>query len=412
MDESDWDLELAQAQAFQEQFRDLVPGKDDWLAIDAWLTQIAHVNPRGGRETVQAYRMHLSKVRWYCDQELRKLPSEWTHDDVLAFESFLTHLPSTALRGGHTKGGEVRNTPFRTQPSMSSLSQIMRFTKAMFRTLNDVGFIRLNPAQGNRLLPRPHLVRERTVPGDLYDLVLTVIDRTIPTRPKEVRAKLRDRFIFVCFRECGLRMSEFLSAKMNDIHREAGDWVITVRPENSLNGKTRTLVLTANLIDAFFVYRQAFGLTRYPVENNEQYGLVLSLRTTLNQAPADSQLEDSAALPSHLVWRSVATKSGLTAILKERLRDAANVLREMGDPANANLVERISSQWLRHTFAINQLICGNDPRAVAAALGYVRPETVAQYIDHVPNPYLIYESDLLKRSGSKASEVIDPWDLL
>lgn len=110
----------------------LGPVVNDWEAAQVWLRAIASRGRRNSPETVATYGYHLAKLRWFCEKVHLVTPSRWTVQDVEAFFEFLKDLPEsavcvqdpTSLR--FAKYGEDGHTPFRTQPSKSSRSDIQR----------------------------------------------------------------------------------------------------------------------------------------------------------------------------------------------------------------------------------------------------------------------------------------------
>lgn len=114
----------------------LGPVTDDWHAIDVWLSTVAANSRNGKTSTIETYRYHLAKLHWYCENVLGRTPSRWSAQDVDAFRKFLTNVPFQFLP---VEKGVPNHTPFRAQPSPSSQSDIMRFTKSMFAAFQKTG---------------------------------------------------------------------------------------------------------------------------------------------------------------------------------------------------------------------------------------------------------------------------------
>lgn len=365
----------------------LGPVADDWAAIEVWLDTVADNSRSGTNETIKTYRYHLAKLRWYCERVLLRTPSTWDAQDVKAFKQFLAALPPLAISAPGAKAGEDGYTPFQKQPGASSQADILRFVQALFKALHGTGYIRLNPMVLMKTSKPRRLDKSRAVDLDLFDLVLTTMDQQPTPTPLARQRRLRDRFIFVCLRETGLRASELVGARMPAI-RQLSDpktrrtyWVFKVAEQTSKGGVERTIPVTPVLLESFIAYRTAFGLPPLP-PIDEQRGLILSIRTTpYGDITSRSPINKTSDRRFFGAWRSVDTRFGLHGIVKERVRDAVAVLVAKGDAAEAARLERVSSHWLRHTFALSSLLWGQDIRMVSAALGHASVNTTMVYTE-------------------------------
>jgi integrase len=125
-------------------------------------------------------------------------------------------------------------------------------------------------------------------------------------------------------------------------------------------------------------YRRAFGLEPLPAAG-EDVGLVLSLRT--RQREQGGKLKTAADRRFFAAWRDVGTRQGLHEIVKGRVREAVALLEQAGDMAAAAHLARVSAHWLRHTFAMAQLLKGQDLRTVATSLGHASVDTTMGYTE-------------------------------
>ena len=362
---------------------------DDWAAIEVWLAAVADNSASSTGETIKTYRYHLAKLRWYCDNHLHRPPSTWSAQDAQAFKGFLKELPDWALCAPDARPGETGYTPFRKRPSASSQSDILRFLQAMFAALHGTGYMRLNPMQ----LMKTHKARRvdvsRSIDLDMFDLVMQVMDARPRARQTEHQVHLRDRFIFICLRETGLRASELVGAKMSAIYPLSDPktrntyWVLKVAEETAKGSKERTVPVTTTLLDALTLYRQAFGLPALPGSKADQeYGLVLSIRThPLAVGGYGGMIKSAADRRFFGAWRAVGTRFGLHTIIKGRIRDAVAHLVAAGDAAGAEELDRVSAHWMRHTFAKAALLAGQDIRVVASALGHASVNTTMVYTE-------------------------------
>jgi integrase/recombinase XerC len=379
---------------------------DDWAAVAVWLSSVDGGGGRGA-ETLKTYSFHLTKVRWYCERELGRPPSAWTLQEVDAFRQYLAALPASSLRAAGDEPGPDR-PPFTRQPAKGSQSDILRFVKAMFGGLHDNGYLRLNPMKSVKARKARRIDKKRAVGDDLFDLVLRVMDEAPRATQKDHQLLLRDRFVFICLREAGLRTSELVGARMTafrplyDPATASTYWVLTVEAHTAKGGKERTVPVTPALLDALVAYRRAFGLDPLPgtgaAASGERHGLVLSVRTT-KHATGD-KVRTASDRRVFAQWRDVGTRQGLYDIVKGRVREAVERLERSGDAAAAAQLARVSAHWLRHTFAMAQLMEGRDLRTVATSLGHASVNTTMAYteqdaIDQIRN----WESE---RPGSVA----------
>lgn len=363
----------------------LGPVADDWDAINVWLAAVADNSRSGSGETIKTYRYHLAKLRWYCERELGRPPSTWTLQDVKAFRNYLAQLPASSLRTINIAPGAPDYSPFQKQPGVSTQSDIMRFTKAMFSALHRTGYLRLDPMALVQAPKQRRLDKKRAVGDDLFDLVLQVMAEAPRPTQKDHQIYLRDCFIFICLRESGLRASELIGAKMDAVgllyNPNSGNtyWAMTVEAETAKGGKQRTVPVSVAFLEAFIAYRRAFGLDPMPGPSTQQYGLVLSVRTKKREI--GSRIKSASDRRLFGEWRDVGSRQGLHGIIKGRIRDAVLLLQQAGDGASAAHLERVSAHWLRHTFAMTSLLSGQDLRSVATSLGHASVDTTMGYTE-------------------------------
>lgn len=371
----------------------LGPVANDWEAAQVWLCAIASRGRRNSPETVATYGYHLAKLRWFCEKVHLVTPSLWTVQDVEAFFAFLKDLPESAvcvqdpasLR--FAKSGEEGHTPFRTQPSKSSRSDIQRCIHAMFRAWREMGYININPMGLHGAGSVRKVNTMRAVAPDLYDLVLEAMDAEEKPTFSRRQSHVRDRFIFIALRELGLRTSELIRATMSAFYRLSDPqdgksyWIMVVREETAKGQKERKMPVPRSVLDALGIYREAFGMAALP-DPSEKTALILSLRTSRAAAtPSGSVIKDVQSRRFFQAWRPISTRHGLYHIVKTRLSTAAEFLDTVGDVDRANQLREASPHWLRHTFAKGALLSGQDIRHVAALLGHSDLATTMVYTE-------------------------------
>lgn len=354
---------------------------DDWHAAEVWLQAIANRPRRNSPLTVTAYRQHLAKLRWYCENVSMNLPSKWTVQDVDAFYRFLKELPEHALcerdfMGRYAEQGESGYTPFRCVPAASSRSDIQKCVHALFRAWREVGYIQANPMGFHGAGTERKINANRAVSLDLFDLVLETMEEQ-PKDTFEARQRhVRDRFLLIALRELGLRSSELVKASMGAFRRLSDPksgrtyWIMHVTVETAKGGLERKIPVTRQVFEALMAYREAFGLQALPGPADATH-LLLSPRTQRSATTARGvPLKSVSTRRDFGKWRAITSRHGLYYVVKQRLGAAATFLESIGDHDRKAQLEQASPHWLRHTFAKAALMQGEDMRSVAAWLGH------------------------------------------
>jgi site-specific recombinase XerD len=309
--------------------------------------------------------------------------------DVEAFRVFLADLPVDALcarnGGRYASQGEVGYTPFRSQPSPSSRSDIERFVHAMFKAWHSMGYIRINPMGLEGAGTQRKINARRAVDLELYELVLATMEREQVERPTSRQINLRDRFIFVALRELGLRASELVGSAMNAFYQLTDPktknryWIFHVDASCAKGGKERRLPVTRTLLKSLEDYRMAFSLPPQPTPT-EKTALLLSPHTKSLMIGAKA-VKSAADRRYFGAWKELKTRQHVHAIVKERLKATSAMLRLEGSISSAAELEAASPHWLRHTFAKAALLQGQTMREVAGLLGHASVDTTMVYTD-------------------------------
>lgn len=382
---------------------------DDWHAAEIWLANVrekAKAKKKGlarkaeadptefVSETEVTYRFHLAKLRWYCENVSRITPSRWSAMEVQHFSEFLENLPPDAycLRSDPSREsspfvseGELGWTPFRSQPSPSSQSDIKRCIHAMFNTWYKTGYIRLNPMalQGAGSIRK--VDTGRSIPLEVYDIIVAHIAEQSTEGFADRQRQMRDLFIFEALRGLGLRASEMVNSQMSAFYQVTDPktrsrfWVFRVEAESAKGGKPRKIPVTHAVWQAFLRYRAAFGLSPEPLPGDPA-GLLLSPRTraVIIASKAVKRTSDRRFFQA---WREVTTRQGLYKIVKERLKATADELRVLGEFGAAERLEQASPHWLRHTFGKSKVEEGLGMRQLAGALGHASVATTMAYTE-------------------------------
>lgn len=361
----------------------LGPVRDDWEAAEVWLESVARnaeKKKKGSRATVDTYRHHLNKLRWFCENIAMVTPSRWSMFEVNAYVDFLAKLPAAALPA---IGGQ--RTPFRSQPSESSQSDILRVAHSMFNGWITMGYIRISPMglQGAARLRNPN--PQRAVSLDLYDLVLGTMAARGNNSFAGRQVLMRDRFIFELLRGLGLRASEVVLATMGAFRLEAmpgtGERfrIFVVEAGTAKGGVERMLPVPVAVWSALCAYRAAYGLPE-AIAEGEETPLLLSTRTGA-LVIAQTKVRSAADRRFFEAWTAIRTRQGLYRIVKDRLAATAATLRAEGRGIEAARLEAASPHWLRSTFARAALMTAPDQlQNVAQLMGHAGIQSTLPYI--------------------------------
>ncbi|MCX7293660.1 tyrosine-type recombinase/integrase [Janthinobacterium sp.] len=358
---------------------------DDWAAAEVWLAQVADNSRNASQETVATYRFHLAKLRWYVDQVGGGMPSQWSVQEVKDFRDFLANLPNYALSVKGARLGEDGYTPFRVKPAASSQADILRFVRAMLTAFHAAGYIRIHPMALMRSAKPRRIDVTRSVPTDLYDLILCSMAAQPHSDHARYQRYWRDRFVLIWLRETGIRASELAGAQMQAVYRLSDPravrtyWMMRVDEAHAKGARARSIPLTREAIDALMAYRTAFGLPALPAPGETQ-ALVLSTKTVPMPIGA-GHVKAVADRRYFGAWNAVSTRQAIYKIVKTCVQRAVSALQEQGRFADAAQLRKASPHWLRHTFAKGALLQGHDIRHVAAALGHTSIHTTMTYTE-------------------------------
>jgi integrase/recombinase XerC len=365
---------------------------DDWHAAAIWIAEVEAASKSRKNLTTATYRQHLAKLRWYCENVGRTMPSTWTLQDVHRFRRFLgDDFPADAVcarraaaAGAKTKDGKHKETafvrrgepgwtPFRGKPSQPAAADVLRFVSALFNAWMKAGYRPVNPLGLTKIRKDRITERKHDISLDLYDLVLETIAREDKTNAEKRLLAARDRFVFEALRGLGLRATEMVDGRMGAFERfalpaTAGHyWIFHVLPSTSKGGKERFVPVPRTVMDALTGYRVAFRLPPLPAVG-EGGPLLLSPRTVQgHDAGSRSAVQGRRYFGQ---WGEVTTRQGLYAIVTGRLKKAITALQKELREAEAASLEGASPHWLRHTFAKANLLAGQDVREIQSALGH------------------------------------------
>ena len=257
---------------------------------------------------------------------------------------------------------DPRWRPFYGPLSSSSRRQAMIILNVMFSWLVDAGYLAGNPLSLTRHRARgakPKITRY--LDPDLWQELKVHIDLMPKELARERVHYFRIRWLFTLLYLGGLRISEVSKNTMGCFfcrRDKDGDerWWLEIYGKG---GKERLIPATSELMAELARYRREVGLPPYP-SPHEETPLVLPVGES----------------------RKTLTRAALHSIVKNVFEGAAKRLRQRGDEyvARADLLEKASAHWLRHTAGSHMADQQIDLRLVRDNLGHESLSTTSQYL--------------------------------
>lgn len=341
--------------------RPQIAAQNDIAAIKAWLARFADT-----RTTFDNYRKEAERLLLWATVQLQKPFSSLTHEDLLAYQRFLTD-PQPAQRWIMRDGRKFARShpewrPFAGPLSPVSQRQSIIILNALFSWLVHAGYLAGNPLSLSRQRARRAKPRvTRYLEEDLWTEVKFTID-AMPTETVRGREHhLRVRWLFSLLYLCGLRISEAVGNTMGGFfcrrNREGEEqWWLEVTGKGD---KTRIVPATSELMAELARYRHEKGLPPYPLPD-EKIPLLL---------PIGSQRRHISRGAAHEIVKKIFEATA--ARLRARGGDFESI---------ASRAEAASAHWLRHTAGSHMANSQVDLRHVRDNLGHESIATTSGYL--------------------------------
>ncbi|MDP3511427.1 MAG: tyrosine-type recombinase/integrase [Sulfuritalea sp.] len=351
----------------------------DLQAIQAWLARFVDT-----KTTFSNYRKEAERLYLWAVFQLGKPISSLTHEDFLVYQRFLLDPQPREkwVAGGGKKHprGDERWRPFYGPLSVASQRQAMIILNVMFAWLVEAGYLAGNPLSLSRHRARRAKPRiTRYLDPDLWQEVKAYIEGMPKETDRERAHYFRVRWLFTLLYLGGLRISEVGENTMGSFFcRRDKDseerWWLEVLGKGD---KERLVPATNEMMVELARYRREMGLPPYPTPN-EETPLALPIGKS----------------------REPLTRAALHSIVKKVFDGAADRLRQRGDEyvVRANLLERASAHWLRHTAGSHMADQQIDLRLVRDNLGHESLSTTSQYL-HVDDDRRHKETEQKHRIG-------------
>lgn len=345
----------------------------DIEAITAWLARFAD-----SPNTFNSYRKEAERLLLWSTISARKPVSSLTHEDLLAYQAFLSdpQPQSEWVMAGARKVSRMHRDwrPFTGPLSAASRRQTITILNILFAWLVAAGYLAGNPLALSRRKQRNARVQvTRYLDEEVWSEVRQCID-ALPGETERTREHAaRVRWLFTLLYLCGLRISEVTQNTMGGFFCRStrqGNvvWWLEITGKG---GKTRIIPATEELMTALSRYRQAKGLSPYP-ERGEPTPLLL---------PVGNQVRPLTRAAVHQIVKQIFRETA------RRIREPdTDAISEPGDTlatsreALARLIEQASAHWLRHTAGTHMANNQIDLRHVRDNLGHESLHTTNRYL--------------------------------
>ncbi len=292
--------------------------------IEAYIQD--HIGGNSSEKTLEWHRTALGLLRLFFEEELDITQiDEVEADDISAWFAHLRSTPAAR--------GKVR--------SERTVQTYARSARAFFHWLVRRQTIERNPFE-RVVFPKVGRPLIQTITNEEFEKLLLACAPPHETGPFAERAAVRNRAILWLLYDTGIRVSELINLRLDDLDRKHG--VVTVLGKGA---KERRIALGQNCLRNLSYY-----LNKHRPDEEEL-------------AEWGSAGEDHLFLSE---TRQPLTKNGMEMLFK-RLKTRAGIQGK-----------RISPHILRHTFAMNYLIKSNDPFSLQELLGHEDLTTVLNYI--------------------------------
>lgn len=334
----------------------LIEAHSDLEAVSVWLQE----RSTGSEQTKRSYFLHAERFLLWAAHEKQKSLSDVTANDLSEYRDFLlSPTPAERWCGPITRRDDPQWRPFKGGLSPSSQQLSMTILGSMFSFLCDAGYLRGNPT---RLLRRAKNGNdkkpvERFLPEHLINAVKETLDERWLKNSKKIKEWEQARWVFILFVSLGLRRDEVAAHTHGAFfqrNRPSGlQWWIRIVGKG---GKERVVPVPTSTLDSLRRYRSHLGLPELPGPNDET-PLVVGLRK-------------AGSISTTQLYRIITTL----------LRETAKRI-EARDPYGAELLEKASPHWLRHSYITTLGDMGVSLRHRRLSAGHSSMDTTLLY-DH------------------------------
>ena len=329
----------------------LLAANTDADAVQAWLTARASSGATAKSYCREATRLLLWLQHACAGATLAQMRIE----DCNAYMAFLRNIPASWISRRSAAPGQVGWAPFRGQLSHNSQQQAIVIVASLFTWLQSAQYLQGNPwvlvnkKTGDDRLK--NVLDTKALSENASTAILQFIDQQAPSP-----ARARIRFIVVFLSSVGLRSSELLNAKLEQIQLEPEGWLLQVHGKGA---KNRIVHLPGQAMAALHDYLDARGLDPFETANPDS-PLLASLKDPAQHVGYQALYEHVSGWLGKAVLRSA-----LPASEKSKLLGA-------------------STHWLRHTFGTRAVALEVPLDVIQAQLGHASIQTTMDIYGKAP----------------------------
>jgi site-specific recombinase XerD len=332
-----WDFGSNRAPKSQKQ----INADSDIEAIAGWLARIQT------ERTFDEYRRESMRLIYWCSNVAEKSISSLMMEDFLAYREWLRNPPAHEISKTPYPLSDVKWRPFRGKLSEPSVRLAFSVIHALFEYLVDAGYLQYNTVRIITKGWKTKRNRRKPLLDEQVYWLFKFIDEEM-TGNKQARAK----WVFSILLKAGLRISECVNTKTNDIFIDSGCYYLRVTGKGD---KTRDVVFPESLVSDMEKYRNHYRLKKLPLPNDDT---PLILR--------ESGLKEAL------------TRSGMHRYIKRILSQAEAWICESGEEIS---LTELHAHLFRHTAATDWLKNGANIVDVRDNLGHSTIATTNIYVN-------------------------------
>lgn len=372
--------------------RSALSARNDMEAIQAWLARYTPAS-----HTRRAYRKEAERLLLWATIEAAKPVSSLTVEDCIAYRNFLWHLgrATPEFWAQHFRVPQDRWLghraierfsphwrPFEGALSESSQKTALVILQGMMQWLTEQHYLHANPFKA-----MPHLA-ERTVTGVDASRALTVAEwklvKTYLGNMTRDQRYYRLRFMLALAYSTGCRLSELAGLRRKHLKsfvrtgESTEQWELQVRGKRD---KERTVQLNSHVLAEIRDYFRLRGYENFAAAPREE-PLIASFRPpeklqeTLPQVSRPGKVSTSGEPEPRYAALSA---SRLYKVIKGFFHDVAESFAS-AQPETAHKLHRVSTHWLRHTFATHGIHNGMTLETIRDLLGHSSLVTTSIYV--------------------------------
>lgn len=372
-------------------FRPHVPNlwgaKDDFHAVQIWLNtyQVA-----GRDRTVDAYRREVERFLGWLYYERKTALSSVSLSEALAYQSFLGYIPAKNISTKRVAREDPRWAPFRGQLSKRSQNYALKVLKILFSSLMKASYVTGNPFADVKPGPDPGGDKAFDATRSLNSNDLVMVRDALEELPglqsdnlgERAKAK-RTRLILHLLLTTGMRREELSTTTMSQltnalVNGSSDQMMFKLIGKGQ---KERRVPVSKKLLNMIKDHHddwkllhsdQADRLARFEADPPLVAALESPVRSDTREITNDTVLKND---------NSALSAAGIYQTLKSFFRALA---KKQQDPIARARISRVSTHWMRHTFAHEVLRTADSRFALKLAqelLGHASINTTSGYID-------------------------------